>query len=154
MWAAILFPNMLGAITLKYYKACLWNGWGLWPQSPNLSRGQCETEHEQRCRPFGGIVGRSLEVWSARSIPVSAWRAPWVSRTLSSWGDPCHVDRVSQKEMAGEVDFYFTAMLWQNSHPWWLFLILPPWYSVVVAFYSGLFLIYIPNSESMAGSRV
>lgn len=22
--------------------------------------------------------------------------------------------------------FYFTAMLWQNSHPRWLFLILPP----------------------------
>lgn len=104
MWAGISFPNMLGAITLKYYKACLWKGWGFWLQSLNLSRGQRETVVNKSpglVEGSGGGPWRSAQPGQFLSVPGQLHR---VSRTRSSSrGDPCHVDRASQKEMAGEI---------------------------------------------------
>lgn len=75
---------------------------------------------EQKHWPVGGIVGKSLEVLSAWSIPVSAWIAPRVSRTGPS-PEEVHTmwtefPRKRWREKSGEVDFYSVAMLWQNSH--------------------------------------
>lgn len=74
---------------------------------------------EQKHWTAGGIWGRSLEIRSAWSIPVSAWTAPWGFQDLGPPPKEIHatwteLPRKRWQENLGEVDFYFKVMLWEN----------------------------------------
>ena len=67
----------------------------------------------------GGIWGRSLEIGSAWSIPVSAWTAPWDFQDLGPPPKEIHamwteLPRKRWQENLGEVDFDFKVMVWEN----------------------------------------
>lgn len=69
-----------------------------------LQRTVWDRAENKSTDPMAGLWVSPWRFWLAWSVPVSAWRAPCISRTQSPcWRSPCHMDRVSQKEMAGDI---------------------------------------------------